>query len=117
MNGSAGSIYLDKATGKLRMFNKRAEWHWRMREALDPRSGIDLAIPPDPMIRADLAAARYELTARGIKIEDKDEIKKRIKRSPDKGEALMYAHAEDDNGIVLVAPIIVSSARSSGPGG
>jgi hypothetical protein len=117
MNGAAVSTGTDKATGKLRFFNKRAEWHWRLREALDPRSGIDLEIPPDPTIRADLAAPRYSLTARGILIEDKDEIKKRIKRSPDKGESIIYAHAEDDTGIVQVAPIIVSGARAYGPGG
>jgi hypothetical protein len=117
MNGAGASIGTDKATGKLRFFNKRAEWHWRLREALDPRSGIDLEIPPDPMIRADLAAPRYSLTARGILIEDKDDIKKRIKRSPDKGESIIYAHAEDDAGIVQVAPIIVSGARAYGPGG
>jgi hypothetical protein len=116
MNGSMASGGVDKATKKLRFFNKRAEWHWRLREALDPQSGQDLAIPPDPQLRADLAAPRYEYTARGIKIEDKDEIKERIKRSPDKGESLIYAHAQPDGtGAVIATPIVYSAGAIQMP--
>jgi hypothetical protein len=45
-------------------------------------------------IKADLAAPRWELTARGIKIEDKADIKKRLGRSPDDGDAIVMALSE-----------------------
>ncbi|MCP5101015.1 MAG: terminase [Chloroflexi bacterium] len=75
-----------------KMRNTRAEYHWRLREALDPVHGNDLALPPGNEILADLCAARYKMMAdRVIQIEAKDEIKKRIGRSPDVGEAIMMA--------------------------
>lgn len=77
-------------------FNKRAETMWRFREALDPEQhgGSPIALPNDPAIRADLASARWFLTPRGIRIEEKAEIKKRIGRSPDKGDAIVMAWSE-----------------------
>jgi hypothetical protein len=36
----------------------------------------------------------WELTARGIKIEDNDEIKKRLGRSPDDGDAIVMCLSE-----------------------
>lgn len=80
----------------LRMKNKRAEIHWRLREALDPVTGDDIALPDDNEITADLCAARYKMLAGGvIQIEKKEAIKKRINRSPDKGEAIMLSWFDD----------------------
>jgi len=69
--------------GRLRFYNKRAEGWWRLREELNPdqERGSAIALPPDASIKADLAAPRWELTARGIKIEEKTEIRKRLGRS------------------------------------
>ena len=92
MNASESSEAKDMA-GVLGFVNQRAEWWWRTREALDPKSGQELALPPDSELRADLCAPRWKLTVRGIQIEAKDEIIKRIGRSPDRGDALVYAHA------------------------
>lgn len=89
-NGAEGSDYRDKS-GKLKMRNKRAEMYWRMRDALDPQDGDDLALPPDTELLADLCSARYEVSSAGVKVEDKDAIKARIGRSPDIGEAVMMA--------------------------
>ncbi len=94
LNGSERSDGRDRS-GKLGFANKRAEWWWRFREALDPDWGEGLALPPDPRLRADLAAARWRLTARGIQIEDKAEIVKRLGRSPDRGEAAVYSLADE----------------------
>lgn len=74
--------------------NVRALLWWRMREALDPVNGFDLALPPDRELFADLCAPRYKKTARGILVETKDEIRSRIGRSPDKGDSAVYALAE-----------------------
>lgn len=92
MNGAEGSDARDKS-GQLAFVNARAEWYWKLREALDPVGGDELAIPPDPELLADLTTPRWKLTARGIQIETKEEIIKRIKRSPDKGDSLVYANA------------------------
>jgi len=96
VNAAAGSDYEIKTeTGDvvLRMKNTRAEYYWRMRVALDPVHGDNLALPPGNEIVADLCAAKYRMLAGGVvQIEEKDEIKKRIGRSPDVGEALMMAH-------------------------
>lgn len=91
INGAEGSDARDKS-GRLRMANKRAEVWWRMREALEPDSGQNIALPPDPELKADLCAPRWTLSARGVLIEDKDDIIKRIGRSPDRGDAVVYAH-------------------------
>ncbi len=92
-NGAEASTYRDRS-GKLKMRNKRAEMYWRMRDALDPENGDDLALPPDTELLADLCSAKYEVSSAGVKVEDKNEIKERIGRSPDVGEAVMMAHMQ-----------------------
>ncbi len=81
---------------QLSFYNKRAEAWWRMREELDPgqTNGSVLALPPDAAVKADLAAPRWELTARGIKIEDKSQIRRRLGRSPDSGDAIVMCLSE-----------------------
>lgn len=91
INAGAGSEYRDKS-GRYKMRNMRAEYHWKMREALDPDSGYNVALPPGSEVLADLCAARFMLTTAGIQVESKDDIKERIGRSPDVGEAIMLAN-------------------------
>lgn len=90
-NPAEKSEYRDKSK-KLKMRNRRAEMYWRMRDALDPQGGDDIALPPDTELLADLCSARYEVSSAGVKVEDKEEIKARIGRSPDIGEAVMMAN-------------------------
>lgn len=91
IDASAGSTYRDKSK-RYKMRNIRAEYYWRMRDALDPKSGDDLALPPGNEVVADLCSARYDASASGVLIEKKEEIKSRIGRSPDKGESILLAH-------------------------
>lgn len=93
-------------TGSMGFVNKRAEWWWRMREELDPAYGHDSALPPDAKLRADLCTPRWRLTPRGIQIEAKDEIKARIGRSPDRGDAAVYALCDE---------VITASAKGHSP--
>lgn len=78
--------------------NKRSETHWRMREALDPNQpgGSIVCLPPDPVLAADLCAARYKpVNHKGktcIQVEPKDDIKTRLGRSPDRGDAVQIAN-------------------------
>ena len=81
---------VDRSTRKLKFRNLRAMIWWRMREALDPKTGERVALPPDPELKADLCAPLWRLTPGGILLEEKDETKKRIGRSPDKGDAVVY---------------------------
>lgn len=90
INFAEKSLTTDK-TGKYRMRNRRAEHYWRFREALAPTSGQDVCLPDDRELLADLCAPRFEATMAGILIEEKEEIKKRIGRSPDCADAVVMA--------------------------
>lgn len=98
LHSSAASSETDRS-GRLGFANKRSEWWWKMREALDPEKGDDLALPPDPELLSDLCAPRWKLTPRGIQVEPKEGstenpgegIIKRLGRSPNKGDAAVYA--------------------------
>jgi len=92
MNSAQASDAKDKS-GQLGFVNKRAEWWWYLRETLDPASGNGVALPNDRELLSDLAAPRWRLTVRGIQVEAKDSIIRRIGRSPDKGDSLVYANA------------------------
>lgn len=83
---------------KLSFRNKRAEAWWRFREALNPdqEGGSKVAIPHDPELRADLCAPTWTLTSTGIQIEAKEDIRKRIGRSTDKGDSVVMALSEGE---------------------
>ena len=83
--------------GFLHFANVRTEAYWKFREALDPttREGSPIMLPPDRELLADLTAPRYE-TKQGkrgltIHLESKADLIKRLKRSPDKGDAVVMA--------------------------
>ena len=93
MNGGLRSEGNDRS-GKLSFYNMRAEWWWGLREALDPLLGVDLALPPGREVLADLAAPRFEIRPGGkLLIESKQDIRRRLGRSPDIGDAITYAYA------------------------
>ncbi len=80
-----------------RFANLRAELWWNLREMLDPNPRVNpnpIALPPDDVLLADLANVRYKVDSKGrIQLESKDEIKKRLGRSPDRGDAVVLAFA------------------------
>lgn len=78
-------------SGMLGFFNLRSELLWRMREALDPEQGRGLMLPPNSRLRADLCAPTWKPQGTKIKVESKDDIKERIGRSPDYGDAYVLA--------------------------
>jgi hypothetical protein len=93
LNGAGSAMGLkDEETG-LGYYNLRAFWWWALRCALDPDSGEELALPPTRELRIDLTAPRWKHTARGILVESKEDLIKRIKRSPDLGDSAVYANA------------------------
>lgn len=90
VNFAESSEEVDRS-GQLGFVNKRAEFYWQFREMLDPNSGENIALPPDRELRADLCAARWRMTSRGIQIESKNDIRKRLGRSPDCADAVVLA--------------------------
>jgi hypothetical protein len=70
---------------------RSASWY-NLRELLDPALGASLALPEDDHLAADLTTPRYE-PATGAKIlaEEKKEIRRRLGRSPDVGDAVAMA--------------------------
>lgn len=70
--------------------NRRAEIWWALREAL--RAG-DISLPRDNRLAGDLTNLKFTYDSRGrVKLESKADLKKRIKRSPDRGDALTIAN-------------------------
>lgn len=94
-DGGGGSLAHTK-DGQLSFANKRAEAWWKFREELDPsqEGGSAIALPPDPEARADLTAPTWKLGARGIVIESKIDLRKRLGRSPGKGDVIVMALSE-----------------------
>lgn len=83
-----------KATDPAQYINLRAELAWIVRDKF--KRG-EIYIPDDDDLKAELSNIRYKLASDGRRqIESKDEIKKRVKRSPDRADALFmsYAHPE-----------------------
>lgn len=87
---SAGSSArsADKSLG---FRNLRAEMWWKLREALDPDGEVEMKLPPDARLAAELTAPRYRLRGDAVLIEDKDEIRKRLGTSTDCADAVVMA--------------------------
>lgn len=95
-NASSRSDARDRA-GSLGFLNRRAAAWWHLRELLDPAFGATLELPDDDELIGDLCAPRWVVNSSGrIQVEAKDEIRKRLGRSPDVGDAVVmactYAH-------------------------
>jgi hypothetical protein len=114
VNASAASDQFDRS-GKFRLTNVRAVMYWKFREALDPETGDNLALPPDPELLADLTAPRYEVRASGIVIESKDDLQERLGRSPDVGDAVALTHYQPPRGIISEADLARACANNFPP--
>jgi hypothetical protein len=92
-NNSATSKALHSG---LQFLNKRAEAWWKFREALDPNQdgGSIIALPPDTELRADLTAPTWDCINGKIRIQSKDDLRKILGRSTNKGDAVVMALVE-----------------------
>lgn len=82
------------SSGEIHFDNLRAALWWLLREMLDPTNPDAIAIPPDAEneLIGDLTAPTYTYTSRGrIRVESKDDIRKRLGRSTDYADALALA--------------------------
>ena len=74
--------------------NEITWWWWDLRERLDPTSKRyeRIAICPDPLLKHQLCATRFEIKAGKVYREDKALTKERLGgASPDRAESLVYA--------------------------
>ncbi len=92
---AGASKYFDRS-GKLKMRNKRTEAYWRLRDALDPTFGSTLELPPDDELEVEICAQRWYVFPAGAGLEEKEEIIKRIGRSPDKSDAVAMTYMDSD---------------------
>lgn len=76
--------------GQFKFLNDRAAAWWNLRDLLDPSRGSNIALPDDEELLEELIAPRYDFNVGGtIKIESKDDIKRRIGRSTDSADAVV----------------------------
>lgn len=91
-SGSAKGLK-DK-TREFGFINLRAAAWWKMRELLDPTQpgGCDIMLPSSETLLADLTTPHWKVMSSGnIQIESKDDIKKRLGRSTDEGDAVVMS--------------------------
>lgn len=90
-NAAERSDMLDRS-GELAFANRRSAGWWTLRELLDPANQEGICLPPDDLLIGDLTAPAWRLNSSGkVLIESKDDIRKRIGRSTDSGDALVHA--------------------------
>lgn len=91
---SAASRVRDRS-GEFGFTNLRSAAWWGLRERLDPAFGAMLALPPDDRLVGDLTAPHWRMTSGGnVQVESKDDIRKRLGRSTDHGDAVVMAYAQ-----------------------
>jgi hypothetical protein len=88
---SGGCDLRTKGGGELGFLNMRALSWWRFREALDPIDGDNIALPNDPALKVELSMPTWVAQSAKIKVESKDDIKKRLGRSTDRADAVLMA--------------------------
>lgn len=81
---------------KKKFYNLKSQMLWALRDWFKPKDGkSDISIPNDPDLIKQLKEIRYNYdSAKRIKIESKEDMKKRIGKSPDELDALMLAFCD-----------------------
>lgn len=114
VNVSEKALGTDKS-GRLKFKNLRSQLWWLMREALDPSNNTGIALPPDRQLLADLCAPKWELQGAIIYVEGREDILKRIGRSPDWASAYILALIDTPKIGVIRAANIQHNAMNYSP--
>ena len=85
-------IYNKSATRPESFSNIRTEMYVRLRDWV--RNGG--ALPSDPMLKEDLLAPKLQIRGSVFSLEPKEDIRKRLGRSPDRGDALAQTFVDSD---------------------
>lgn len=91
MNAGESAGNARDKSGKYQFANKRSLWWWKFREALDPNSGYEIALPPLRKLRQDLRAPKYKRQGGKIIVESKETIQQRTGRSTDYADPVIQA--------------------------
>ena len=83
--------------------NVRTEMWWMFREALDPKSGQDVALPPDTRLEAQLTAPHWYVRGERVFVESKEELRKRLGSSTDEADAVIQAWRYREQAIRAIA--------------
>lgn len=97
---AARATTLTDATGEIGFAGWYDAGWWALREMLDPRSNIPVALPPDDDLTGDLCSPHHTLISTGggrRKVEGKATVKARLGRSPDRADAVIHG---------LVGPVL-----------
>ena len=96
VNGGESAPGQDE-TFLLEFLNYRAWLHWKLRNALNPENPNRILLPNNPRLFEQLCTIKWKSAGKGkIKVEEKEEIKKRLGYSPDEADAVMYSLAVPD---------------------
>lgn len=98
-NAAKSGRKLRDRVGEFTFQNHRAAAWWNLRELLDPSRGSKIALPPSEMLIADLTTPKWKVLSGGvIMVETKDEIRKRLGRSTDEGDAVVSTFWVESDG-------------------
>jgi hypothetical protein len=87
-----GKTPITDRSGELKFVNVRSAAWWNLREMLDPAYGEQVCLPPDDKLIGDLTAPHWTvLSGSKIQIEKREDLVKRLGRSPDRGTAVVHA--------------------------
>jgi hypothetical protein len=105
VNVAESSEVLDE-TGKQKFADLRSEIYWGAREVLDPHYIDALALDPeDKQLHGELSSIKWKFDSKGrIRVESKEDMKKRLGHSPDRADAFclaVYARKRGDLSITL----------------
>lgn len=92
--GSTEGLDGYKSQGGMFFANWKSACWWLMREDLDPANNRGVALPPDKQLAKDLAAPTWKPQSGRIRVESREDIIKRIGRSPDWGSAYIMARMD-----------------------
>lgn len=79
-----------------KFYNLRAEILWKLRQLFRPEEGMSkISIPDHPELKRELVEIRYGFSSeKKIKIESKDDMKRRLGNSPDFADSLALAYCD-----------------------
>lgn len=81
-------------SGMMKFANYRTQMWWLMREDLDPANGKLLALPDNDELKQDLCTPTWGMRGKTIFVEGREDIIKRLGRSPDLGTAYIQANID-----------------------
>ncbi|MGD0114331.1 MAG: hypothetical protein ABSD48_20935, partial [Armatimonadota bacterium] len=110
-NAGVSTKLLD-ISGEFGFTNCRSAAWWSMRELLDPANGHYIALPKDDLLIGDLTAPHWHTGLGGrLQIESKDQVKKRLGRSTDCGDAVVMSFWKERVG---KGDVVLEGARRQG---